>query len=41
VRQQDEIPEDVEIKIFPIIKGYSSTTIIKKIKDGESSLLTA
>jgi len=41
VRQQDEIPEEVDIKIFPLIKGYSSTTIIKKIKDGESSLLSA
>jgi ribose 5-phosphate isomerase B len=41
VREQDEIPDDVDVKIFPIIKGYSSTTIIKKIKDGESSLLTA
>jgi ribose 5-phosphate isomerase B len=38
VRVQDAIPEDVEIKIFPIVKGYSSTTIISKIKGGESSL---
>ncbi|KAA6455593.1 RpiB/LacA/LacB family sugar-phosphate isomerase [Acidobacteria bacterium AB60] len=41
VRQQDEIPENVEIKIFPLVKGYSSSTIIRKIKDGESSLLSA
>jgi ribose 5-phosphate isomerase B len=41
VREQDEIPGDVDVKIFPIIKGYSSTTIIRKIKDGESSLLSA
>lgn len=41
VRQQDEIPEDVDVKIFPTIKGYSSSTIIQKIKDGESSLLSA
>jgi len=24
VRVQDEIPSDVEIKIFPVVKGYSS-----------------
>jgi len=35
VREQDEIPEGVEIKIFPIVKGYSSTTIINQIKSGE------
>jgi len=41
VRVQDEIPEDVEIKIFPIVKGYSSTNIINQIKSGESSQRTA
>ncbi len=40
VRAQDEIPDDVEIKIFPIVKGYSSTTIIEKIRGGESALAT-
>jgi ribose 5-phosphate isomerase B len=35
VRKQDEIPDDVDIKIFPIVKGYSSTNIITKIKSGE------
>jgi rfaE bifunctional protein nucleotidyltransferase chain/domain len=38
VRAQDEIPDDVEIKIFPFVKGYSSTTIIGKIKSGESAV---
>ena len=37
VREQDEIPEGVEIKIFPIVKGYSSTNIINQIKSGEST----
>ena len=41
VRAQDEIPDDIEIKIFPIVKGYSSTNIISRIKEGESSLITA
>jgi D-beta-D-heptose 7-phosphate kinase/D-beta-D-heptose 1-phosphate adenosyltransferase len=41
VRENDGIPDDVEIKIFPIVKGYSSTNIITKIKDGESALATA
>jgi len=36
VRERDEIPKDVEIKIFPIVKGYSSTGIIGKIKSGKS-----
>lgn len=37
VREQDEIPEGVEIKIFPIVKGYSLTNIINQIKSGEST----
>jgi ribose 5-phosphate isomerase B len=41
VRHQDDIPDEVDIKIFPLVKGYSSTTIIKKIKDGESTLISA
>lgn len=41
VRVQDEIPDDVEVKIFPIVKGYSSTKIINQIKDGKSAVLTA
>jgi ribose 5-phosphate isomerase B len=38
VRANDEIPEDIEIKIFPVIRGYSSSTIIEKIRDHESAL---
>jgi len=41
VRVQDEIPDDVEVKIFPIVKGYSSTNIINQIKSGEATRLTA
>jgi rfaE bifunctional protein nucleotidyltransferase chain/domain len=37
VRLNDQIAEDIEIKIFPIIKGYSSTTIIEKIRCHESA----
>jgi rfaE bifunctional protein nucleotidyltransferase chain/domain len=36
VRVQDEIPEDIEIKIFPLVRGYSSTNVIQRIKGGES-----
>lgn len=32
VRQRDEIPADVEIKIFPLVFGYSSTTVIEAIR---------
>ena len=35
VRQQDNIPPEIEVKIFPIIKGYSSHQIIQHIRDGE------
>jgi rfaE bifunctional protein nucleotidyltransferase chain/domain len=36
VREQDEIPEGIEIKIFPLVKGYSSTHVIRKIRGGET-----
>lgn len=32
VRGQDEISSDIEIKIFPLLKGYSSTTVIRRIQ---------
>jgi D-beta-D-heptose 7-phosphate kinase/D-beta-D-heptose 1-phosphate adenosyltransferase len=32
VRERDEIPEDVEVRIFPLVQGYSSTNVIKSIK---------
>ena len=38
VREQDEIPADIEIKIFPLVKGYSSTNVIRRIRGGEASL---
>jgi rfaE bifunctional protein nucleotidyltransferase chain/domain len=37
VREQDEIPGDIEIKIFPLIKGYSSTDVIRKIRGAEAA----
>ncbi|MGA8162393.1 MAG: RpiB/LacA/LacB family sugar-phosphate isomerase [Acidobacteriaceae bacterium] len=36
VRAQDEVPEDIEVKIFPLVRGYSSTNVIQRIKRGES-----
>jgi len=41
VRVQDEIPADVEIKIFPLVKGYSSTNVIRRIRGEESLPITA
>lgn len=41
VRTQDEIPADVEIKIFPLVKGYSSTNVIRRIRGEESIPITA
>jgi rfaE bifunctional protein nucleotidyltransferase chain/domain len=35
VREQDEIPAGIEIKIFPLVKGYSSTQVIRRIKGDE------
>jgi rfaE bifunctional protein nucleotidyltransferase chain/domain len=41
VRVQDSIPNDVEIKIFPLVKGYSSTNVISRIRSGETLQITA
>lgn len=41
VREQDCIPDGIEVKIFPVVKGYSSTGIITKIKSGESVEISA
>jgi rfaE bifunctional protein nucleotidyltransferase chain/domain len=41
VRLQDEIPADVDIKIFPLVKGYSSTNVIRRIREKESLPITA
>jgi len=41
VRAQDEIPFDVEIKIFPLVKDYSSTNVIRRIRGIESISKTA
>jgi rfaE bifunctional protein nucleotidyltransferase chain/domain len=32
VRERDEIPADIEIKIFPLVFGYSSTNVIEAIR---------
>ena len=41
VRSQDQIPAEIEIKIFPLVRGYSSTQVIRKIQGGESALPAA
>jgi len=33
VRKRDSIPDGVQVKIFPFVQGYSSTNIIKNIKE--------
>ncbi|MEM0465200.1 MAG: RpiB/LacA/LacB family sugar-phosphate isomerase [Candidatus Pacearchaeota archaeon] len=33
IRVRDKIPEDIEIKVFPLVKDYSTTNIISKIKE--------
>ena len=35
VRQRDSIPDEIDVKIFNLVKGVSSTNIIKKIKETE------
>jgi ribose 5-phosphate isomerase B len=35
VREQDEIPPQVVVKIFPAVRGYSSHQIIQHIREGE------
>jgi rfaE bifunctional protein nucleotidyltransferase chain/domain len=32
VRIRDEIPDGIDVKIFPLASGYSTTDVIKKIK---------
>lgn len=32
IRKRDKVPDEIEVKIFPLVKSYSSTKIIKKIK---------
>jgi len=32
VRERDKVSEDIEIKIFPFVNGYSTTEVVKKIK---------
>jgi len=37
VRVRDEIPGGIEIKIFPLMRGFSSTTVIAKIRGGNAA----
>jgi rfaE bifunctional protein nucleotidyltransferase chain/domain len=38
VRDQDEIPAEIDIKIFPLVRGYSSTSVIRRIRGDESAI---
>ncbi|MEK6855511.1 MAG: ribose 5-phosphate isomerase B [Nanoarchaeota archaeon] len=33
VRRRDKIPQEIEVKIFPLIKNYSTTETLRKIQD--------
>ncbi len=35
VRVRDEIPQEIEIKIYPLVADYSTTNVLKKIKTTE------
>ena len=35
VRQRDKISEEIEVKTFPIVKDYSTTSTIRKIHERE------
>jgi ribose 5-phosphate isomerase B len=37
IREQDGIPGDIEIKVFPIVGAYSSTNVIRKIQGYEAA----
>ncbi len=32
VRRRDKIPDNIEVKVFPMVKNYSTTNIIKQIR---------
>ena len=32
VRRRDNIPDDINVKIFPLVKDYSTTNVVKRIK---------
>ena len=36
VRQRDEIPDETEVKIFPLVKDYSTTGVLEKIRQIET-----
>jgi len=36
VRERDKIPDNIEIKIFPFVKNFSTTNIVKKIHSQKS-----
>jgi len=36
VRNRDSVPDDVEVEIFTLVKNYSTTNVLKKIKQAET-----
>jgi len=36
VRLRDQIPDNIEVKIFPFIQNYSTTSVIKKIHEQQT-----
>jgi len=36
VRKRDKIPEEIEVKVFPLILDHSTTNILEKIKNIET-----
>lgn len=35
VRKRDSIPDNIEVVVFPLVQGVSTTNILKKIKEAE------
>ncbi len=33
VRERDKVPSETAVRIFPLVKGYATTNIVKKIKE--------
>ena len=36
VRMRDRIPQNIDVKIFPMVKDYSTSSTLKKIKEGDT-----
>ena len=36
VRERDNVPDEIGIKIYPLVQGYSTTEVLKKIRSKET-----